>query len=616
MNAEGFGWHLAEVPFAETHASATRQAIQRPTRQTFLHAEAARLARSTGWTGLVTCLCLFSRKTRKLERRARQGGRIAPEDPILCDPALHGKGFYSQSDFLRFLQTAKAHGWADLEVEGTIPEGLNGTLYHVGPGRFYRGSTVYKHFLDGDGFLNAFRFQSGTVQYKGDFVRTPEYQCEEAADAVLYRGAFGTAKPGGVPANIFDLRSKNLANTNVMSWGGKLLALYEAAHPSKVDATTLAYLGDEDFQGLLSPGVAASSGFPLLDGFLGLGGDAFTAHPKIDPKQRRLVGFSWSSKSGGIEIQVHEWDEEFRLVTEPGSCSTFLEKCDSSPHDFGLTEKSCVFLENRFRLGDLPGYLLGVKGPAESLVSEPALPQRIHILSRSGNCEAVVIDGSCGVFDVHIAHCHDGPPAGWSEVPSNQIVTVYTSSWDEFPEGNLFGEWTSGEQMWPFELPAKVPPADMNKTPRTRLVRHVIDAASQKVLDRSLVAGSQDLCMEHPTINPSFAGSPKCRYIYMIIGNDSGLSSPPCGWAKVDLLAGESQRWFAGSRAFADEPHFVPRAPQNSEDDGYLLAMLFDAARGQSCVCVLDAAKIDEGPIGRAWLPHSLPHSLHGCWVP
>lgn len=533
--------------------------------------------------------------------------------------------------FYFFFANAKEFGWSDCEVEGVVPLDLAGTLYHNGPGRCERGGVLYKHFLDGDGFVNAWRFENGHVQYRGKFVRTPEYEAEEQAGKILFRGAFGTSKPGGPLANAFDLRSKNLANTNVVAWGGQLLALYEAAHPCRLHMDTLEFLDTDNLFGLLRPGLSASSGLEFVDNLLGMGGDAFTAHPKMDPLQRLLVGFNWTSRDGGIELTMHEWDEHFNLICKTAS-KTILPDCDSAPHDFGLSETRCVVLENRFRLSDLSGYLLGLKGPAESLVSQPALPQRIHILPRHGDSrEPKVIEASKAVFDVHIAHCHDGLPLGWQSSSDQDrreqdFVTIYTSSWDEFPEGSLFGEWNDEDNTWPFELPSNVPSADMNKTPRARLVRHVVDTDKYEVIDRRVVAGCEDLAMEHPTIHCSYTGNKSCRYIYMVIGNESGVSSPPCGWARVDLRTGVTQRWYEGNRAFADEPHFVPRggprgtwtpgAPELVEDDGWLLAMLFDAKRKQSCLCILDAAHVDAGPVCRVWLPHGVPHSLHGCFVP
>lgn len=56
-----------------------------------------------------------------------------------------------------------------------------------------------------------------------------ELEKEAEADAVLYRNTFGTQprKPWGPLQNAFDLYLKNPANTNVVLWGDRLLALWE-----------------------------------------------------------------------------------------------------------------------------------------------------------------------------------------------------------------------------------------------------------------------------------------------------------------------------------------------------------------------------------------------------
>lgn len=56
-----------------------------------------------------------------------------------------------------------------------------------------------------------------------------ELEKEAEADAVLYRNTFGTQprKPWGPLQNAFDLYLKNPANTNVVLWGNRLLALWE-----------------------------------------------------------------------------------------------------------------------------------------------------------------------------------------------------------------------------------------------------------------------------------------------------------------------------------------------------------------------------------------------------
>ena len=122
---------------------------------------------------------------------------------------------------------------------GTVPAELLGTLYRNGPGRLERAGQRVHHPFDGDGMITALRFDAGGVSLTNRFVRTAGWQAEEAAGKVLYRGVFGSQKPGGRLANAFDLRLKNIANTGVIRLGDQLLALWEAAEPHALDPHSL-----------------------------------------------------------------------------------------------------------------------------------------------------------------------------------------------------------------------------------------------------------------------------------------------------------------------------------------------------------------------------------------
>ena len=128
--------------------------------------------------------------------------------------------------------------WID-EIEGQIPADLNGTLFRNGPGLLDVNGQRIHHPFDGDGMICAISLQNGRAHFRNRFVRTQGYLEEQQAGKILYRGVFGTQKPGGWLANAFDLRLKNIANTNVIYWGGKLLALWEAAEPYRLDPETL-----------------------------------------------------------------------------------------------------------------------------------------------------------------------------------------------------------------------------------------------------------------------------------------------------------------------------------------------------------------------------------------
>ena len=60
----------------------------------------------------------------------------------------------------------------------------------------------------------------------------------------------------------------------------------------------------------------------------------------------------------------------------------------------------------------------------------------------------------------------------------------------------------------------------------------------------------------------------------------------------------------------------APPRPEEDTADAWVAAMMFDSNRDASCLCVLDAARFDEGPVAKLWLRHHVPHGLHGCWEP
>ncbi|MFM7464332.1 MAG: carotenoid oxygenase family protein, partial [Cyanobium sp.] len=122
---------------------------------------------------------------------------------------------------------------------GAIPAELLGTLYRNGPGRLERGGHWVHHPFDGDGMVTALTFGSKGATLTNRFVRTEGWLAEEKAGKPLYRGVFGTQKPGGPLANVLDVRLKNIANTHVVCLGDQLLALWEASSPHALDPHTL-----------------------------------------------------------------------------------------------------------------------------------------------------------------------------------------------------------------------------------------------------------------------------------------------------------------------------------------------------------------------------------------
>jgi all-trans-8'-apo-beta-carotenal 15,15'-oxygenase len=114
------------------------------------------------------------------------------------------------------------------------------------------------------------------------------------------RGTFGNHKFPGLFGNFLATKIKNVANTNVIYWGGRLLALWEGGLPYKLDPKTLR-CDDKEYtlRGLLKKG------------------ETFTAHPRVDSKQNRLVAFSCKQNPyKSAIVKVFEFDNTLTSVAE------------------------------------------------------------------------------------------------------------------------------------------------------------------------------------------------------------------------------------------------------------------------------------------------------------
>ena len=132
-----------------------------------------------------------------------------------------------------------------------------------------------------------------------------------------------------------------------------------------------------------------------------------------------------------------------------------------------------------------------------------------------------------------------------------------------------------------------------------------------------------DRCCEFPCVHPAYQGVKEHRFIYAACSPLSHpvLWSPNQGICRFDMKTGEESVWLAGERRFTAEPVFVPSAtPGAPEEAGYLLVMVHDAGApasdGRTSLVVLDAQRLEDGPIATVPLPVTVPFGLHGTFVP
>ncbi len=158
---------------------------------------------------------------------------------------------------------------AECEVEGEIPEALEGTFYRNGPNPQFPPRTRY-HWFDGDAMVHAFSFSGGKCRYKNRWLRTEKFLAEQAAGESLFGGLLDITNNDPRALGV----SFNAANTHLVEHAGRFLALFEAAAPTEVDPRTLETRGVHDFGGALE--------------------GPMTAHPHVDPVSGEMLFFGYS----------------------------------------------------------------------------------------------------------------------------------------------------------------------------------------------------------------------------------------------------------------------------------------------------------------------------------
>ncbi|MBE9225724.1 carotenoid oxygenase family protein [Phormidium sp. LEGE 05292] len=456
------------------------------------------------------------------------------------------------------------------DIEGEIPPNLQGTLFRNGPGLLDVNDQKLHHPFDGDGMICSFTFNNGKAYFQNRFVRTKGFVEEQKAGKILYRGVFGTQKPGGWLANAFDLKIKNIANTNVIYWGKKLLALWEAAEPYSLNPNNLATLEMEYFDRVLQEG------------------DAFAAHPRIDPScewddgKPRLVNFS--IKPGlSTTITIYELNESGKIVQHhahsvPGFA--FI-------HDFAITPNYCIFFQNPVTFNPLP-YVFGWQGAGQSVKFNPQEATRIIIIPRHSN---TAIPG------VKILETQSG------------FVFHHANAFEQDKE--IYIDSVCYESLPTVEPNSDYQETDFDALSPGQLWRFVVNLNEQTVRREML----ESRCCEFPWVHPAKVGRFH-RYLYLGAAHTASGNAPLQAILKIDQVSGERQLWSAAPEGFVSEPVFVPAPDAVNEDDGWIMTLVYDSSRHRSDLVILDARNLHQEPITRLHLKHHVPYGLHGSFTP
>ena len=445
---------------------------------------------------------------------------------------------------------------APLRIEGRLPPELRGTLFRNGAGQNEIFGVPLTNWIDGDGMVSAFHLDGNTVSYSNRYVRTPQYVKELAAQRLLYPN-FGTLKPGGPLRNAFR-QPKNTANTNVVYWADRLLALWEGGRPFSLDPLTLETRGEESFGGTLPKG------------------SFFSAHPHQHPVNRDLFNIgSIMGKNPGVQPWRVSKDGRATRLPKVSVDKLFVM------HDFGLTATKLVLMGGPYYidLAKIFKFLLGTGTIFDAITWHPNDPLRVYVVDLAGSAPIRKYELPASQ-PFHIGNAHDDG----GDVVIDSII---------YPSGDCFRDIVGFRGLAKAE--------QFSVYTRTRLF------ANGKHSHERLADGG----LEFPRINPRFDGV-EHRYSYGIdlkVGAFSGQHI-----VKVDSQRQRTWQHAFGEGCYPGEAVFVPRAGATDEDDGWLLSLVYDSRDHHSFLAVINA-----NPFGaeetRVHFPFHVPLGFHGNFV-
>jgi carotenoid cleavage dioxygenase len=119
---------------------------------------------------------------------------------------------------------------------------------------------------------------------------------------------------------------------------------------------------------------------------------------------------------------------------------------------------------------------------------------------------------------------------------------------------------------------------------------------------------------EFPRLDDRRVGYPN-RYGYAVMGDGGAVGPGPKSIVRYDRHGGRSQRHDLPPGHYPGEPIFVPRRPDAAEDDGFVLAVVFDGEARRSYLAIFDAQNVEREPLARLHLRGRVPMGFHGNYA-
>lgn len=448
----------------------------------------------------------------------------------------------------------------DCEVEGEIPSGLNGAFYRVGPDAQYplRPGNIP---FDGEGHVSMFRIKDGRVDYRTRFVRNERYMAQDKARKLLFPMYRNPSMDDPGVAGL----SRSTANTHIINHRDMLLCLKEDSPPDALDLLTLEPIAPKyTFEGQLTS-------------------QTFTAHPKVDSLTGNIVAFGYEATGFGTDdVIAFEITPQGRKVWEAKVKVPYVGLL----HDFAVTQNYIVL------------YVIPLAKDDEQL-------------ARGGIHWSW--DGTRPTYFGAFRRDGDGSDIRWFNGPTRSATHVM-GAFDDAGKIYVDVEMSEGNPF-PF-MPSKDGSPWNPATGTSYITRLSADLSNSAISDygmERLAPWTGALPRQDDRYNT-------VPYRYGYLGTrDISAANPReanAGYVRFDHATGTQAFWNAGAGTSLAECCFAPKAG-GAEGEGWLLGVATRQNEdGRGDLVILDAQRVEDGPLAVVKLPVRAIGQIHGWFVP
>lgn len=467
----------------------------------------------------------------------------------------------------------------ELEIQGTIPEWLSGTLLRNGPAKFSSGDSVVTNWLDGLAMLHAFSFDSGKVSYANKFLKSDAYDTVKQTGRMSYVGydqdpcqsTFKKLFTYFIPSKLKWPNMPN-ANVNISKLAEQYVALTEIPLPIAFDPITLETLGP----------IHHNDRFPESE-------IHECVHPHYDPINKEHLGFL--TKFGRVSTHnvycIKDGATQRELIA-----SIEIDE-PSYMHSFAITPQYAIL--SLIPLVVKPIDLLIKNKPfIRNFKWRPELGTKFAVVDRI-NKKVVGLFKAEPFFAFHNVNAYEED----NKIILDLVVYDTPSQIDVFNLSNLLSPRHNS-----LIQSANYQDIYSTKISDPFLKRFVID------LEKHIVS-SKRICekmVELPRINYELYNGAKYKYVYAGGSEDTRYFD---SIVKVDVRTGKTLSW-SEKACYPGEAVFVSVPNSTKEDDGVILSVVLDVDKETSFLLILNAADLKE--VGRAIVPHKIPFGLHGIY--